>query len=430
MRNPKTGNITTALLLALAMAAPMTYAKSRAATTLDYPSPPDWDQPCSDTQYAATDQGYAMTLYSRHKDCRVARSSPVLVTAQLVNDKGTWRYATASDSPSVVVEATVGTAVFDTRWQSFGGNTRLAKTQRIQVRVNSFVGDPTYPMANKKPTVVLSPVIECTGCTFPAKTISRSLGSTAWSSPTDASLTFSWSPSDPSLDMAYFTPRLTKFTYAVDGNRPVAPRTEPFEFSPEINSGLAELRCDRKLADGKTDGCVYHQAAAWLTYSKGDSTVQEVAIHIDNAQKGRVPGGAVSPGRFKLLAGTRAIADGSESSPLTRMRSDLFSKQISRNRAWSCTNAGSVIKLRPQGSATCQNDGTTPGCDCDEYPFASTWNGAYFQIDTGSARYVNSAQNQAAGGRIGNFYQRERVIDLSTSQNPNQGEAFWVQITP
>lgn len=57
-------------------------------------------------------------------------------------------------------------------------------------------------------------------------------------------------------------------------------------------------------------------------------------------------------------------------------------------------------------------------CNCDEYPFASTLEGAWKA--EASVKRINSADNQLAGTRLGNFFTSQRVIDE---------EEFFVNVT-
>ncbi|WP_265923374.1 NucA/NucB deoxyribonuclease domain-containing protein [Cupriavidus nantongensis] len=81
-------------------------------------------------------------------------------------------------------------------------------------------------------------------------------------------------------------------------------------------------------------------------------------------------------------------------------------------------------------------------CDCDEYPFASTYEGAFQNRETTSAKYILSSDNRAVGSALSAFYSRQRVLDMSyetggaTSRtNPNGGfnrdsggDVFWIHI--
>jgi hypothetical protein len=56
--------------------------------------------------------------------------------------------------------------------------------------------------------------------------------------------------------------------------------------------------------------------------------------------------------------------------------------------------------------------------DCDEYPFASTYEGASRAQYEGarytnhwSVRWINRDQNQEAGRRLGRWYVNDRILD-------------------
>jgi hypothetical protein len=70
------------------------------------------------------------------------------------------------------------------------------------------------------------------------------------------------------------------------------------------------------------------------------------------------------------------------------------------------------------------------GCQCDEYPFAATLNGASF--DDGvrvSVKYVEGKDNNDSGRPSGNFYRRERILDFNSYPLNGPlvlGDKFWV----
>ena len=63
-------------------------------------------------------------------------------------------------------------------------------------------------------------------------------------------------------------------------------------------------------------------------------------------------------------------------------------------------------------------------CSCDEYPFARTKQGGYFAPDSTAVRGVIKSQNTNAGGELGRFIQRDRVLPSSIAQ-----DKYWVEIT-
>ena len=75
-----------------------------------------------------------------------------------------------------------------------------------------------------------------------------------------------------------------------------------------------------------------------------------------------------------------------------------------------------------------------PGQNCDEYPFASTWQGAeWVPSDQWSCRMVPSSENDTQGGDLTKFFDGNRLqrnptgYDIDPSQQRLLG-AFWVSV--
>jgi Immunoglobulin I-set domain len=169
------------------------------------------------------------------------------------------------------------------------------------------------------------------------------------------------------------------------------------------------IRCDKKMAVNRGDGCVYPDAPAVLVLNAiGD--VKEAAEHIRDAQA------AGSRGGLTPLDGAFVA---SVSNGLQRTRVTGLGATSGANNNYACRYADSVIEQRPQASSSCPN-GRQGGCDCDEYPFKSTWNGAFLDRSGTSARFILGNQNQLAGNRLVRFYQAERVLDFT----PDPGIVF------
>lgn len=146
---------------------------------------------------------------------------------------------------------------------------------------------------------------------------------------------------------------------------------------------FTKVRCDtyRDLADN-IDGCVFPEAvptARW-DYS-GD--LWQVAQHIDEAQRQGQPG---RPG----------------TTPLQRL---VDKDKIKLNRSAACPD---------------NFPKTTRENSCDEYPFASTYQGAHTGGGSYSHKAVNLEQNTNHGNSLSRFYAENRMLD---------GDKFWVQIT-
>jgi len=163
-----------------------------------------------------------------------------------------------------------------------------------------------------------------------------------------------------------------------------------------IEMSAPELRCE-KLANSNP-GCRHAGYPGVVELSLSDPDVDESAAHILAAQAA-LPSNI---GRWDPDAALRGKA-------LTRVRS----KDV---RAANRKSSKLLCEQRYPG----QPD---KGKDCDEYPFASTHQGASLvPEDQMSVRYLDASDNRRVGGRMGQFYcGSARIVD---------GEEFWVRIVP
>ncbi|MFJ9213881.1 NucA/NucB deoxyribonuclease domain-containing protein [Streptomyces sp. NPDC102264] len=169
-------------------------------------------------------------------------------------------------------------------------------------------------------------------------------------------------------------------------------------------------------------GSVFPDATPSLRYDKSDTShagppvaytgVEAVARHIDEARKD--PDASYPTKTGKNLPGESPLH------PLHRITE----------------SAGTASKARYDENERVRKldcNESTPGApaagkDCDEYPFRSSAEGAarYLYEGTGdefkddfSVRYIDSAENQEAGRRLGAWYHSDRILDW---------EAFTVSI--
>ncbi|MEU4490193.1 NucA/NucB deoxyribonuclease domain-containing protein [Streptomyces purpurascens] len=137
-----------------------------------------------------------------------------------------------------------------------------------------------------------------------------------------------------------------------------------------------DVRCDNALPGASSQvGCVTLQAVPVISYSL-TGPWPEVAKHINDAQATGLPGKYGS------------------TDYLTRLTDR---KKIRENRGKACPSASTLP--RP------------PGKSCDEYPFASTWQGAKYGNGEFSRRMVNAKQNTDAGKALKGFYTYSRVLE-------------------
>ncbi|MEW1837692.1 hypothetical protein AB0392_07040 [Nonomuraea angiospora] len=151
-----------------------------------------------------------------------------------------------------------------------------------------------------------------------------------------------------------------------------------FDQAVYVTDGPTDLRCDNGMLKGWSNtGCVFSDVWPTLTYKR--SEVEEIVGHISRAQARGAPGNPA--GGF----------------PLTRMYDDADAQQ---NHDDAC----SYLTGSPPA-----------GANCDEYPMAHTYEGAYtgggsYPADF-SAEWVNATQNSRAGGQYSAFAQAQRLLD-------------------
>ena len=175
---------------------------------------------------------------------------------------------------------------------------------------------------------------------------------------------------------------------------------------------IPEIRCDIGLAKATTRGCVYPKAPAIMRSVKTDDpTVDESAVHIREAQA------AGMPGKF-IARGDGSILPSGSARPLERLRDQAERRKNRKVSKDQCI--AQYGKVTGQCTFTGDPDDEPADCDCDEYPFAATRQGA----SSGgkfSAKRIDSGDNSRSGGRLGCFLTGQRVLD---------GEEFFVDVEP
>ena len=232
------------------------------------------------------------------------------------------------------------------------------------------------------------------------------------------------------LPIAQFEPSV-QFIYAASGGDVYD--NSRYSQSLNVEARLSTLRCDQGVAHAGDSGCVFKKAAPVYVLRADNAMVSEAAIHIREAQAHG------SPGKFVLKPNTWAIPDSSALGDQALQRLKNKTVQDATNRYVSCSGPQALIKVRTpvQYSDTCSATNLSL-CQCDEYPFASTWSGGYFVPERTSVRWINRDQNQAAGSAtLTNFYRDEHVIDPTNYPNNmlpenryenGPGDDFWVHI--
>lgn len=219
---------------------------------------------------------------------------------------------------------------------------------------------------------------------------------------------FSWGEGDGTF--RNIQPGQIQLKLALTGEDPNTVERSIFLSQPPV------IRCDKKMAVNGGNGCVYAQASAVYVLTVGGPE-KEAAEHIRDAQAANSRGGLTRDGDQYLAA---------QSNALQRTR---FPNVIERNRNVACGSGNNSLRAsRPAPvTASCQQNPT--GCQCDEYPYASTYNGASFDEPGTSVRIIRGNNNGVGGTRHQQFLQAERVLDFTENETSTPGgENFWIHI--
>ncbi|WP_082928451.1 NucA/NucB deoxyribonuclease domain-containing protein [Cupriavidus gilardii] len=387
-----------------------------------------------------------LALVNRHVDCRSGLSDQFDLYVELKEKDGVYSYANPQvDGTGDVIGDSIGTVRFRTKMSVYGPYNRLSKRVAVSVKAEGFNPNPEYKGPVKQPLIKVMPIFACgesqevsgytPECTVAGSPLSVPLNGGEVSS--EYTITFNWvQTAELKRDALTFPVKFDTFAFAPDGASFQSAYGQTISFYPRLDSSGILLRCDRGVAYSGDNGCVFPQAAAVLTVSSPGA--EEYAAHIMEAQT------AGAPGKFQMKPGFRAIADDSvRGTGLVLQRTQIPIMNVA-NRYASCGSPSSLIVQNPRASSSCSPTGGVPTCQCDEYPFASTYQGAFEMPSTTSAKYILAAHNGKGGTDLGTFYRQERVIDLSyeTGQAGSRldpypafvreygGDAFWVHVTP
>ncbi|MGW2223816.1 NucA/NucB deoxyribonuclease domain-containing protein [Streptomyces formicae] len=160
-----------------------------------------------------------------------------------------------------------------------------------------------------------------------------------------------------------------------------------------VQTGKNGFRCDSASYIAQSKGCVFDLTnELFYDMNVADPDVNETSQHILDAQSGRVP-------TFPDWAGKTVPGSATSGEPLNRIYHDKSHRRANHRQA----------------VATCKehfgDDYPSRGLECDEYPFQSTAQGAAPPNTRYSARALDEGDNGRGGVKLGQFYDRQRIID-------------------
>ncbi|MEU8779594.1 NucA/NucB deoxyribonuclease domain-containing protein [Streptomyces sp. NPDC048606] len=210
----------------------------------------------------------------------------------------------------------------------------------------------------------------------------------------------------PFVQLTYTSPDTGKVE---DGNAQVV--MGELNLSVKVTSPTAEPWEDRTMATskfrfdyagrtaGKYKGTVFPEARVEMVMRLADPEVDQSARHILDAQQ--------FPERtFPSWAG-KTVPGAAAGQPLHRM-----------------VNAEKQDEQRAKSISQCKEvwgDYSGTGLECDEYPFASTYEGSMKGDNRYSVRLIDAADNRQGGKIIQRTYEENRIID---------NDEFYVKIVP
>jgi hypothetical protein len=318
-------------------------------------------------------------------------------------------------SPSINSFRLVVIGVGDSNVVPPGDTSAPVRKARFTIRTSTAQKDGPDPAPDSS---LIKLQIECTPldgstCTNSQRDgVTRTLGDLRNGFETSFDLTITGRgafPDDPDQKSYYNTKlKVTNF----------APGYEP----PEVSLPDDALRCDMSTYTFNVDtqrrdngACIFTDVDAVLHYSKASgSPVQEVAEHIALAQtrpEDTKPGGV-----GKIIPGS---VDSKRK--LSRLVPELGVGRDDRYEANRLLAVANCIRFWGLGYA----EGGRK--DCDEYPFASTYEGAAYNLWNGggtaisySSKPLSSSQNRAAGRALGVWYAVDHILER---------DGFYVRIT-
>nr|WP_269326633.1 NucA/NucB deoxyribonuclease domain-containing protein [Kineosporia mesophila] len=150
-----------------------------------------------------------------------------------------------------------------------------------------------------------------------------------------------------------------------------------------VNSG--KYRCDKQLTVNTAGGCVFYKVRPTMTEMRVLTEINKNIARIQKAGSKHYGSKTLSKGKNPLVRQTAAA-------------------KINANRNEACPTA--------------RKRAAPSGFSCDEYPFASTAQGAAnVPASEWGWAYVPEGENDKQGGLIGKFFSQNRVL---------RGDAFWV----
>lgn len=305
---------------------------------------------------------------------------------------------------STKTNRTLGVVLFRATLVGAGSNTERKATFTLYVDdVHTAITPIDGVEEGFNPDAVnVSASMDCTGrpsaasCTAaPGGGRSQTVGEWKKSGQNTASFTFTSDSSTGAASGAGAAERIAQGTFQV---RFTFTHAESLPGKDQLGpKGTLRFDSAPYMEAGHRDGVVF-PAMSYLTFSLQDAKAPQSILHIWLAQH--------HPDLTYPIVAGKTIPGYDAAHPLTRL-ADKAQAQVNRD-----VSTAICRRLDP-------TYGRAKGTDCDEYPFASTYEGAARAHGDSSVMILPAGDNRSSGSRLGNWYAIDRVLD---------GDPFFIKV--
>jgi hypothetical protein len=179
-------------------------------------------------------------------------------------------------------------------------------------------------------------------------------------------------------------------------------------YLPPPGLPFQRIRCDsadyfQVFGVRRPAACVFHNVVPYITYAVGDARVSQIAGHIWWAQHFPTISFPLNPELARKSIPGRYPGPEGGGDGLTRIRKGTTTRANRAEVRRACN------RLAPYEQTGLPRP-PRPGQHCDEYPFASTLEGAASQRWDFSVAAVDATQNCAAGGLLNYYLTTDRIL--------------------
>ncbi|MFG2434647.1 NucA/NucB deoxyribonuclease domain-containing protein [Streptomyces sp. NPDC048508] len=328
------------------------------------------------------------------EDCRSRYPNYATATTVVIDH---FNYCLVGTCVYYTLDIETGGIVGVTTWRCVAAGRGARANRRINVEVgyDRFVDEGTIgnPLIHLESSLTAGGYNGSDGSN-PACTVNASLGNPSvratWQGGLKATYTVTSNQSD-----GYSRDDLSRCGIGLYG------RSDLPVWAPIFNTGV---RMDSATYLGaNVNAAIFDRVVPVMQeYSLSSTAHSQVANHIWDAL--HLPAGTIPHKAGKQIPGS--VDSGK---PLTRLY-DQWDTAASQQKQKNETGKNRACLTLPAPPT---------GYDCDEFPFASTWEGAGVGDDNFSVRYVDAGENRSAGGTLSAWYGADRILHK---------DAFYVSI--